>query len=46
MYVRGAPLIGVTAAFGFALSMQENCSDQAIDKTIPVLWQHDPLLLI
>ena len=33
MYVRGAPLIGVTAAFGFAISMQENCSDQAIDHT-------------
>ena len=33
MYVRGAPLIGVTAAFGFAISMQENCSDQAIDDT-------------
>ena len=33
MYVRGAPLIGVTAAFGFAISMQENCSDQAIDET-------------
>lgn len=33
MYVRGAPLIGVTAAFGFAISMQENCTDQAIDET-------------
>lgn len=33
MYVRGAPLIGVTAAFGFAISMQENCADQAIDET-------------
>lgn len=33
MYVRGAPLIGVTAAFGFAISMQENCSNQAIDET-------------
>lgn len=33
MYVRGAPLIGVTAAFGFAISMQENCADQAIDAT-------------
>jgi len=26
MYVRGAPLIGVTAAFGFALAMQKNSS--------------------
>lgn len=33
MYVRGAPLIGVTAAFGFAISMEENCSNQAIDDT-------------
>ena len=33
MYVRGAPLIGVTAAFGFAISMQENCSERAIDET-------------
>ena len=33
MYVRGAPLIGVTAAFGFAISIQKNCSDQAIDET-------------
>lgn len=33
MYVRGAPLIGVTAAFGFAISIQENCSNQAIDET-------------
>jgi len=33
MYVRGAPLIGVTAAFGFAISMQENCSDKAVDET-------------
>ena len=33
MYVRGAPLIGVTAAFGFAIAMQGNCSDQAIDET-------------
>ena len=31
MYVRGAPLIGVTAAFGFFLAMKENCADQSID---------------
>ena len=30
MYVRGAPLIGVTAAFGFSLAMKEDCSDQSI----------------
>ena len=37
MYVRGAPLIGVTAAFRFAISMQENCSDQAMMRPILVL---------
>ena len=31
MYVRGAPLIGVTAAFGFSLAMKKNCSEQSID---------------
>lgn len=31
MYVRGAPLIGVTAAFGFAVAMQEDSSDIGID---------------
>jgi methylthioribose-1-phosphate isomerase len=31
MYVRGAPLIGVTAAFGFALAMREDPSDKGID---------------
>ena len=31
MYVRGAPLIGVTAGFGFYLAMQENRSDEGID---------------
>ena len=31
MLVRGAPLIGVTAAFGFSLAMRENPSDEGID---------------
>lgn len=31
MQVRGAPLIGATAAYGVALAMQENSSDQALD---------------
>ncbi len=30
MYVRGAPLIGVTAAFGFSLAMKEDCSEKSI----------------
>ena len=33
MYVRVAPSIGVTAAFGFAISIQENCSIKLLMKT-------------
>ncbi len=33
MQVRGAPLIGVTAAFGFAASMRENSSDFNLKNT-------------
>ena len=32
MWVRGAPLIGATAAYGVALAMKEDPSDQNIDK--------------
>ena len=38
MIVRGAPLIGVTAAYGIALAMREEASDEALDRT------HDLLL--
>jgi methylthioribose-1-phosphate isomerase len=31
MWVRGAPLIGATAAYGVALEMQRNASDAALD---------------
>ena len=31
MWVRGAPLIGATAAYGVALAMRENASDAALD---------------
>jgi methylthioribose-1-phosphate isomerase len=31
MWVRGAPLIGVTAAYGVALAMREDSSDAALD---------------
>ena len=31
MWVRGAPLIGVTAAYGIALAMREDASDAALD---------------
>ena len=43
MYVRGAPLIGVTAAFGFAISMEKNCSTKPLMTPIPVLLPLDPL---
>ena len=33
MWVRGAPLIGVTAAYGMALQMREDPSDVALDAT-------------
>ncbi|MFT7126417.1 MAG: methylthioribose-1-phosphate isomerase [Pseudoalteromonas tetraodonis] len=38
MVVRGAPLIGVTAAYGVALAMAEDSSDQQLDEV------HDKLL--
>ena len=37
MRVRGAPLIGVTAAFGLALEVSENSSDGALENTIVLL---------
>ena len=42
MYVRGAPLIGVTAAFGFALAMQKNSSMEGIDKAYACLVSARP----
>jgi methylthioribose-1-phosphate isomerase len=38
MIVRGAPLIGATAAYGVALAMREDASDEALDRA------HDALL--
>jgi methylthioribose-1-phosphate isomerase len=38
MIVRGAPLIGATAAYGIALAMREDASDTALDRA------HDMLL--
>ncbi len=32
MLVRGAPLIGATAAFGMALAMRSDCSDASLDR--------------
>lgn len=37
MLVRGAPLIGATAAYGVALAMREDASDAALEKAIEVL---------
>ncbi len=42
MYVRGAPLIGVTAAFGFALAMKEDCSDESIKNAFKMLVNARP----
>src|SRR5690242_11837073 len=38
MIVRGAPLIGATAAYGIALAMRDDASDEALDRA------HDLLL--
>jgi methylthioribose-1-phosphate isomerase len=37
MQVRGAPLIGVTAAFGVAIAMQQNASDEALNAAVDLL---------
>ena len=42
MYVRGAPLIGVAAAFGFSLAMKEDPSDQSIKNTYASLVKARP----
>ena len=42
MQVRGAPLIGVTAAFGVAIAMQLNASDAALDAAVMLLGKTRP----
>jgi len=42
MQVRGAPLIGATAAYGVALAMRENPSDDALDAACQALLQTRP----
>ncbi len=37
MLVRGAPLIGATAAFGMALAMREDASDEGLDRAYRTL---------
>ncbi len=42
MWVRGAPLIGVTAAYGVALSMRHHASDAALEASCGVLLAARP----
>ncbi|MEQ1523824.1 MAG: S-methyl-5-thioribose-1-phosphate isomerase [Aestuariivirga sp.] len=42
MWVRGAPLIGVTAAYGVAIAMAGDASDRALDKVWDTLHETRP----
>jgi methylthioribose-1-phosphate isomerase len=42
MQVRGAPLIGATAAYGIALAMRSDASDEALEKTHAMLLATRP----
>ena len=42
MYVRGAPLIGVTAAFGFSLAMKQDTSEKSINNAYEQLINARP----
>ena len=42
MIVRGAPLIGATAAYGIALAMNEDASDETLDRTHDMLLETRP----
>lgn len=42
MHVRGAPLIGVTAAYGLALSLRDHASDAALQASCGVLLKTRP----
>ena len=42
MQVRGAPLIGVTAAYGVALAMRADASDAALDRAVRFLAEQRP----
>ncbi len=43
MQVRGAPLIGVTAAYGVALAMRVDASDASLDHAVTFLGKQRPL---
>ena len=42
MQVRGAPLIGATAAYGVCLALRADASDEALDRVIAVLAEQRP----
>ncbi len=42
MIIRGAPLIGATAAYGFALALREDASDEALDRAHAFLLSTRP----
>src|SRR5499433_4510567 len=42
MQVRGAPLIGATAAYGVALAMRMDASDEALDRAHDILAETRP----
>src|ERR1700679_2473690 len=42
MIVRGAPLIGATAAYGIALAMRDDASDEALDRAHDMLAETRP----
>ena len=42
MQVRGAPLIGATAAYGLAMAIRQDASDEAIDRAIEFLAKQRP----
>ncbi len=42
MWVRGAPLIGATAAYGMALAMQKDASDEALGRAYDILHATRP----
>ena len=42
MQVRGAPLIGATAAYGLAMAIREDPSDEAIDRAVEFLAKQRP----
>ena len=42
MQVRGAPLIGATAAYGVCLALREDASDEALDRAIAHLAKQRP----